>query len=590
MPHTLARPASNLIAAIVVSALVLAATALVGTAPALAAPSATKSRSHTAGACRGRTSQARATRNTSRSRGTRARACARPRRGARHLVQARASRRSRSVAAPVLSAQAETLSWTSVYSGTNYVLATIRHPTTTRDTTYSVVSGTSFKAPAVSGETVKYAVRADADGAAWSNEVSITYAAPTPPPPPPSATPSVAAPVLSAQAETLSWTSVYRGTNYVLATIRHPTTTRDTTYSVVSGTSFKAPAVSGETVKYAVRADADGAAWSNEVSITYAAAPAPPANSSLVKGMVTNALGWGTQGPAVMNETASIGASWLREDLAWRTVMPDRVTHDWSAFDGLLSTAKSNNKTILPLLGSLPSWTTADDTAGYADFVKQAVQRYGPGTSANLTWFELWNEPYYDSAGLQSDPDRYAKLVKAAVTAARQVNPNVKFLVAAEMDYDVNPAGHGPYQGRFMWTDEMFQSVPDLGSYIDAISVHPYGNVDPSTAVAANRMSFQRIDSIRQTFLNHGVDRPEWITEIGWSTWDVSEQQQADYYTHMFNEVHSRLSFVRAVFPFCLREFSGTPTNDQPQFGLERYGSWAHKPAWQSVQTGFAGL
>ncbi|MCA1599996.1 MAG: hypothetical protein LC769_13495, partial [Chloroflexi bacterium] len=181
MPHTRARPTSRLLATLVIPALVVAAAALADIAPALAggpAHRAATSGAHHAHACRARSARSRSAAKGSRSR-SRKPAC-------RHRV-ARAARR-RSVAAPVLSAQGQTLSWTSVYNSTSYVLATIRHPDTTPDTTYSVVSGTSMTPPPVPGETLKYGVRANVDAAPWSNEVAITYPASPPPPAPPADT------------------------------------------------------------------------------------------------------------------------------------------------------------------------------------------------------------------------------------------------------------------------------------------------------------------------------------------------------------------------------------------------------------------
>jgi hypothetical protein len=56
--------------------------------------------------------------------------------------------------APVLKVSGSTLSWTALPGVTSYQLATILNPTTTRNTTYQFVTGTSFTLPAVPGQTV----------------------------------------------------------------------------------------------------------------------------------------------------------------------------------------------------------------------------------------------------------------------------------------------------------------------------------------------------------------------------------------------------------------------------------------------------
>jgi hypothetical protein len=389
---------------------------------------------------------------------------------------------------------------------------------------------------------------------------------------------------MTVQGQTISWAPLSGVSSYVLATTVGTDRT-GTSYSTVNGTSVTPAAVAGQTVYYGLRANVNGSAWATEVSITYPAAPPPPPppppgpTSAFVKGMGMGIGGWGSQGPAVADQGKAMGATWDREDLAWSQTMPNSSTHDWSYFDGLVATARSKGITVLPILGYVPSWTTIDDTAGYAAFVKAAVQRYGPGTSANLTWFELWNEPYFNyTMPGGANAAKYARLYAAGAAAARQASPNVKLLIAADT------AGT---EGGSNWIDAMFTAVPGIGQYVDAISVHPYG-VDPNVPASADDWSFQRVDTIRAKFLAHGVDKPQWITEIGWSTMDVSEQQQATNYAHMFAQVQSRLSFIRAIFPFCEREFeSGT---QQGSFGLLRFGTWSEKPAVSAIRAGYAQL
>lgn len=269
--------------------------------------------------------------------------------------------------------------------------------------------------------------------------------------------------------------------------------------------------------------------------------------------------------------------------------------YDWSGFDAIVADARADGVSLLPVLSYAPSWTTPEDASGYASFVAAAVARYGPGTPANLGWFELWNEPYFPYAwsGRTPEPMAYARDVRAAAQAAKQVAPSVKVLIAAE-NGDTGAAGN---QSGW-WTtsvDDYFAAVPDLGKWIDGVAVHPYGD-DPALGLtqpggwrdASGGWSFQRIDSIRQSFLNHGVNVPFWITEVGWSSYDVSEATQASDYQHLISQVAQR-PWVRALFTFCLREFDDPPT-EESQYGLLRYGTWQPKPAFTGLQTGLASL
>ena len=48
--------------------------------------------------------------------------------------------------------------------------------------------------------------------------------------------------------------------------------------------------------------------------------------------------------------------------------------------------------------------------------------------------------------------------------------------------------------------------------------------------------------------------------------------------------------WVRALFPFCLREFNPTPTNNQPGFGLLKFGTWQAKAGALPLQEGLKAL
>jgi hypothetical protein len=80
--------------------------------------------------------------------------------------------------APVLRVSGHTISWTAVPGAISYELATILHPTTTRETTYTIVKGTSFTPPVVPGQTVGYGLAAKAPAVGlWAQELTITYPA-----------------------------------------------------------------------------------------------------------------------------------------------------------------------------------------------------------------------------------------------------------------------------------------------------------------------------------------------------------------------------------------------------------------------------
>jgi polysaccharide biosynthesis protein PslG len=314
-----------------------------------------------------------------------------------------------------------------------------------------------------------------------------------------------------------------------------------------------------------------------------------------VKGVDTNIQGWGAAAlPTIASEMSSLGVNWAREDLSWSDVESQKGVFDWSSFDKIVYDAQARGITILPIVGYAPSWSSPGDSADYAAFVKAAVERYCPGTRANLPWWELWNEPYFAYAwgNKTAEPAAYARDAVAAAEAAKGAAPSVKLLLAADYEDEKQV---GSSQWETAWIDDMFTAEPSLGHWIDGVSIHPYGE-DPAVALSqpggfrgtSGGWSFQRIDTVRSKFLSHGVNVPFWITEAGKSTAEVSESTQATYYSDLIPQIAAR-PWVRALFPYCLREFDAAGGKES-EFGLLKYGSWSPKPAFFALQKALSGL
>jgi hypothetical protein len=481
--------------------------------------------------------------------------------------------------APSLTRSGDTLSWSGTASVDSYVLVRTEPGQLPG---YSVLTGTSTTPPPIAGVTAQYRVRTTMTGSKWSTAQSITY-------PADAKTPDIqAAPTLTMSGRTISWSPIAGVGTYILATTASNFTVH---YSVVSGTSVTIAPVAGGTSAVSVRTAVDGSAWSQSVTLLDEAFSEP-----FVKGINANIAGWGNQAFQIAREMNNLGVNWEREALDFSEVEAEPGVYNWRGFERVLAEARSTGITLLPVVGYAPSWTTPGNAAAYAEFVKAAVARFGPGTSANLQWWELWNEPYFSYAwsNKMPEPEAYARDVVAASQAARSVAPSIKLLISADYDDSPQAGGSGPWETT--WIDDMFTAEPDLGQWINGVSTHPYGD-DPSTALAepggwndaAGNLAFQRIDTIREQFLAHGVNVPFWITEVGWSTWESSEAIQAHDYADLIAQVGAR-PWVKALFPYCLREFTAEPQNRESGYGLLKYGSWQPKAAFTTLREGLASL
>jgi hypothetical protein len=425
--------------------------------------------------------------------------------------QAHRARSGATVGAPALTVNGQKLRWNSVSNVNRYVL--LRKVPGQADQ-YSVVKGTSTTPPAVPGQTVRYSVRSDAAGSAWSNEVSIAYAAveptPTPTEPAPEPGPSadlLAAPGLTASGSSLAWNQVGTVTTYVL--VRKVDGLADQ-YTVVSGTTTTPAPVAGKTARYSVRTAIDGSAWSTEVSIAYPADPAPapapspepspapsPVDTSFQLGLVA-----GSAATYELPFIQQMGARTAR--LAWQVGTP--VSTLAPAMDAyaragirpiLLATFYGRNATSAEAL-SLASWAAAYGPGG----TFWTGKSYPAGTG--VTRIEFGNETSYSYQFSDNSlstyavrAQTYAQRAKEAATAIRAANANVGLLAIG--DNAVNQSA---------WVVNLFKAVPDLDDYVAGWTIHPYG---PNWAT--------RIDStVNSTRTAGSRDLPVWVTEWGLST------------------------------------------------------------------------
>ncbi len=366
---------------------------------------------------------------------------------------------------------------------------------------------------------------------------------------------------------------------------RHVTTKKPTTSTPAPTTTTPAPTTSAP-------------------SATPTASTASAAVSGgLVVGLNANVSGWGnaSTAPRLDQVASQTGAKWLREEFRWNVIEPSPGQFDFSYYDHFMLLAAQRGEHVLPLLYETPSWAGANynsipsDPTAFAQYVAAVVGRYGAnGTfwqqypslagSAIHTW-EIWNEPYLGTGDNGDyDPAAYAQLVKASAIAGRSQDPGAQFLMAAEMQsaQDAN----GTWQ---WWIDALYQAVPDLNNYFNGVAVHDYGNsfnaLTPMVAgqAYANYGDVQRIDDIRQQFLDHGANKSFWITEAGWSTCTtdtrcVTPNQQAGNLAALFGMIHGSWSgFVQAAFIYSYGDGS-QPSQYEDGFGLTNLDGSA-KPA-----------
>ncbi len=392
--------------------------------------------------------------------------------------------------APRLTVSGQTLSWARVDNVNNYVFV---RKVPGQVAQYSVITGTSVTPPPVPGTTVKYSIRTAVNGSAWAAEQAITYPhAGTGEPG--ETVDTQAAPRLSVSGQTLTWAAIGSISTYVLAS-KIPGEPEQ--FTEVTGTSVTPAAVAGQTVSYSVRTAVAGSAWSPEVAITYPTAPVAPLPPAVE--------------PPPPPAPPVVGSMWVGVDAG-----------GWpSSFASDIAGAVSYVRLDTP--SSIAAWTAAgvkviDDMSGpynsggvsavnATEWAAKAVAevKANPAIAA----VEVLNEPgnqyigWGSSAGSAANAAAYDKLLKTVHEA---------FVANFGSNYPPILASYDGGEGPTTWGEEMWAADPNVGSYINGITMHSYGGTSSRSASALG--SRYHIEAAHAQHPNI----PIYITEIGWPT------------------------------------------------------------------------
>jgi hypothetical protein len=362
------------------------------------------------------------------------------------------------------------------------------------------------------GETVYIGVSADG-GVTWS-EQEATVTVPTPEPEPePILNPS--APILSVKGVTLSWPAVPGATSYELATILNPTTTRNTTYKMIAGTSVTPPIVPGQTVGYGLAANTSTAQgpWAREVSIVYPQSPGsePPS---------------GGEPPPVESEPPPVGSGKIigtNDGVGWgpaaaRTILAGHIT--WNrveigASSNTLAASLSAGFHALAIVGNTSNSTPLSqiDPNNWAATIVSELQA-NPG----ITIAEAGNETFLK--GGIADPVQYGRMYLAAVKAKNAAGIHTPLLFDMFGDYPQgswsSPTNWSRDSTGGGWLRDATTGVPGLAAAIlaNGLGTHPYGALGENSKDSYGTGAVAAEEAMAKTLI--GSTPTFYITEFGY--------------------------------------------------------------------------
>jgi hypothetical protein len=273
-------------------------------------------------------------------------------------------------------------------------------------------------------------------------------------------------------------------------------------------------------------------------------------------------------------------ASWSKVPASSRSLFTNAggVPTDFQQTDAIVRLAAEHRLAVQPTVMYDPPWdatrgylSAPADDAGYADFLKALVHRYGPNGSFwrgaapkdPITQWQIWNEPnltYFWPE--QPFAASYVRLLKAAAAAIRAVDPRGKVVAGGLPDHP--------------WTAlRSIYAIPGARSAFDVVGVHPY------TSTPAGMITI--LGRVRRVMDANG-DRDKQITvdEFGWLS-DLGETSQLLGFGIDTTRAGQALDVARAVRLMAKNRVS---------LGLSGfdYYSWATQEARGEDPFAYAGL
>lgn len=291
-----------------------------------------------------------------------------------------------------------------------------------------------------------------------------------------------------------------------------------------------------------------------------------------------------------LDRIAGAGADWVRLDISWAMVEPQRgqKDHQWGVplIDRTIAAAHRRGLRVLGTFWLTPGWANhgageraaPEDPQDYARALAWMARRYEGQVQA----WEVWNEPNSEDFLVDADPVAYTRLLCAAHDAVDRSGADAEVVF-----------------GGLMYNDSDFlRSAYRAGAVgcFDVLGLHPYpapSDAPPGLADDGSVWRLRHLDTIRELRSEHGDDKPVWATEFGWSAhanapglppWErgVSERVQARYAVRALRILGRDYPWVERAFWYN-DVMKDTGDAHQDGFGMLRK-DLSPRPVWRALR------
>lgn len=290
------------------------------------------------------------------------------------------------------------------------------------------------------------------------------------------------------------------------------------------------------------------------------------------------------------------GVKIARESILWDKVETTQGVYNFTPtginYDTFIQRMVDNDiKPYMILMPSNTLYTTALNSSLDTDAKRTAFANFAGATAAhfknkNIIW-EIYNEPNGSWAWTpQTDGAyHYSELVKKTAPLIKQNDPTA-FVVAPALFGPESFTNTGNIAYGLTWLEETFKN--GILDYIDAVSVHPYRDVNPETVIA----DYKKIRTLIKTYSDRDI--PIVCGEWGYSStpnWDGTgssavvpdELTQAQYVSRML--LINNYQNIPVTIYYDWKNDGQSTSAVESNFGLMQYDQTTPKQAATAYQT-----
>jgi hypothetical protein len=292
-----------------------------------------------------------------------------------------------------------------------------------------------------------------------------------------------------------------------------------------------------------------------------------------------------------LGDFKTVGSTWLRFDFHWRAIQPSGPSsYAWAPFDTVVRAARLRGLNVLGTIGYTPAWARPPQTtetrpptnfAYFARFAAATARRYAP---LGVHHWQIWNEPNIAPNWTpKADPAAYARLLKVASVAIKQVDPEAVVVTAGTSPAVTDASNFAPV--RFL--QELYAA--GAGPYFDAVAHH--ASTFPAFPSEIHEWSSwwqmtSASPSLRDVMVANG-DRTKqiWVTEFSAPTGSdraVTEREQAEMLTEAYT-LWGTYPWAGPLFWYSYRDKHTVPRFWADFCGLVR-ANFSRKPAFYAYR------